>query len=169
MRKLAIISALGALAVSGYADIFNVVSVGTFTLGSGGYTTSEEVVYQNTPSAVDILDFSGTYVGSGADGTMVYTGAGGTVTLAFDGGDFSFGGDGSAISGSWTFVSGTGDYAIYASGSGTFGATYNPDGDSESNYSSTTVSGDLEPVPEPATLAALGLGALALMRRRRKA
>lgn len=166
MRKLAIIGALGALAVSGYADIFNVVSVGTFTLGTGGYTTSEEVVYQNTPSAVDILDFSGTYVGAGADGTMVYTGAGGTVTLAFDGGDFSVDGDGdnSGIAGSWTFVSGTGDYAVYVSGSGTFGATYNADFD---NYASTTLSGHLEPVPEPATLAALGLGALVLIRRRK--
>ncbi len=167
MRKLLIISALGVVAVSAQADVFNLVGVGTYTLGSGGYTTTENIVAQMTPFTLDTLNFAGTYSGNGAVGTMVFTGTGGSVTLSFTSGDFQYdsSGNASGLAGAWTFVSGTGSYSSYTTGSGTFGATYNA---ASNNYSSTTLSGNIQAVPEPATLAVLGLGALALRRRKRK-
>lgn len=167
MRRFNAVALMALAVVAGaHAAVFNVVSVGTFTLDGGtGYSTDESVVFQMTPSALDTLDFDAVYVGAGAAGTMVYTGAGGTVTLAFTSGDFSFGGSGSSISGAWSYVSGTGDYAGYASGAGTWGAAY----DAVGSYASTTLAGNLEPVPEPASLAVVGIGAAALLRRRRRA
>lgn len=165
MFKVVIVALCAAAVAAAHAVVFNVVSVGTWLITDSGYTTSEGVVFQNTPSAVTHMDWTATYVGSGAQGTILYSGAGGTVTLSFTSGPFSGSGDGSAtaLSGVWNYVSGTGDYANYVGGTGTFGSTYNIN----DNYSSTTLSGHLDPVPEPASLAALGVGALVLIRRRR--
>jgi hypothetical protein len=165
MFKVGVIALLSAVAVISQATIFNVVSVGTFTLTTNGYTTSENVVFQNTPSALSTMSFSALYNGPGIDGTITYSGGGGNITLAITSpGPFNGGGSGSSIAGSWTYTSGTGAYSGYSAGAGTWGATY----DSVGNYASTTLSGNLTPVPEPATMAVLGIGALALIRRRRR-
>ncbi|MFY9235159.1 MAG: PEP-CTERM sorting domain-containing protein [Fimbriimonadaceae bacterium] len=165
MKKLAIIAFAASLVSAAQAVVFSVVSVGTYTLENDGYTTSEEVIFQITPSALDTMFFDATYVGQGADGEITYTGAGGTITLDFTApGPFQFGGATSSLNGTWTYSSGTGDYAGYTSGIGTFAAVYNSSG----QYASTTLTGDLEPVPEPASLVALGLGIAAFGRKLRR-
>jgi hypothetical protein len=165
MFKLGFVGLLCAMAAASQAIVFSALSVGTYNNPGGTYTTSETVVSQITPSAVATMAFSGTYVGAGAAGTIIYTGAGGTITLAFaTPGPFNLAGNTSSIDGTWTYQSGTGAYAGYTGGAGTFGAVYNTTG----AYASTTLTGDLTPVPEPASMAVLGIGALAAISRRRR-
>jgi hypothetical protein len=168
MFKVGLIAFLSALAVVSQATIFDVISVGTWANISNGYTTAESVVFQNTPSALSTMAYSAQYVNggvNGVNGTITYTGGSGTITLAITStGPFNMGGNSTSIAGSWTYTSGTGAYAGYSSGAGTWGATYSGEG----NYASTTLSGNLTPVPEPATLAVLGIGGLAMIRRRRR-
>jgi hypothetical protein len=98
----------------------------------------------------------------------IYTGAGGS--LSFDGTfiDGANAGGSQSVYGTWTYTGGTGTYANLT-GSGTLAVvvdTSNPSG-IEDSY--TTFRGNLEAVPEPASMAVLGVGALGLLRRRRKA
>ena len=96
------------------------------------------------------------YVGTSTSNT-------GSLTISFDGTTDVSGTGGFSSAG--TYVSSTG---VLASTGGTgLQVTNNPN--FNSNSTSFTVSGNVTPVPEPSAFAALGLGGLALLRRRRRA
>ncbi len=161
------------LASFGSASTFVAVSLGTYNNSFGSYyTTAENVLSSVTApyAALNTLDFTAIYGGSGVTtGSLaVYKNAANTdtLTLAFVGGPFTVSGFNttSSISGSWNFVSGTGSYASVASGSGTWSASYNA---LAGSLAQTTFVGDLNPVPEPASMAILAVGALGMARRRR--
>ncbi|RYG24125.1 PEP-CTERM sorting domain-containing protein [bacterium] len=97
------------------------------------------------------------------------TGGNGGFIFSYTLGSSSTAGGSKSWSGTWTLVSGDGNYAGYT-GTGTFSATILylnvPD---LSGPQSFGLAGELQAVPEPASMAALGLGAVALLKRRRKA
>lgn len=73
-----------------------------------------------------------------------------------------------SVSGSatWTLTNATGAFAPYTLGSGTLSATYSP---KIRKTSLTNFSGQIQSVPEPASMAAVGIGVAGLLRRRKKA
>jgi hypothetical protein len=162
---------LTAGAVVANAQSFYAASLGTYDNSFGPYyTTSEAVISELDPWAnPTTLDFYAVYGGAGiSSGTATYDdGMGNTLVLDITGGPFSIATSSltSSVAGNWTFLSGTGAYASIASGVGTWSASYSA---SLGALSQTTFVGDFEPVPEPASMAALALGIGALVARRRR-
>lgn len=174
--RFASIAGLASVAALSAANPFVSVSTGTFDTSSfTQYTTSETVLsgtFAPLPTPTS-MDFLGIYLATPGDGittgsTATFTSGTDTLVLAVTGGPFTLSGMTSSISGSWSFLSGTGGYAGIAGGMGTWSASYIDLGPA-GNFSTTSFVGDLVPVPEPASMAALvmGLGMVAARRRRK--
>lgn len=168
------LAAFGVLACSmaSAQDIqIDLSSHGLYSIGSGSFSVNEVVIYQSTTLPMPTLT-SMTYTAStsgppyAGDGT--YTNGVDSFTFHFElTGDVPTDGFSSTQTahGLWTYTSGTGAFANY-SGSGVIASNYNAPAGATSL---TVFSGRLvNLVPEPATVAALGIGAAALLRRRRK-
>ena len=167
MKRTFFLAAVAALSAASQAITLSLVSVGTFDDSNPALLTQDEAVvvsHIGTLPALSTLHAESTF--SPFTTTAVYTSTSGTLTfdLVYD--NTEVGGFGiSTDSGLWTVLGGTGSYAGYA-GSGSYSINYNaPD----NNFSQTTLIGDIEAVPEPASIAVLSLGALGLLRRRKKA
>lgn len=165
--------ALASIAALSSANPFVSVSTGTFALSGPSYTTSENVIsgtFAPLP-APTTMNFLGVYLGNGigAGSTATFTSGADQLVLSVLGGPFTISGITSSISGSWSFLSGTGAYAGIASGNGTWSGSYLAFPGTTLNFSTTSFVGDLVPVPEPASMAAMvmGLGMLASRRRRK--
>ncbi len=66
----------------------------------------------------------------------------------------------------WVLTGATGAFSNYTIGSGTLSATYSP---KIRRTALTSFSGQIQSVPEPTSLAAIGIGIAGIMRRRKKA
>ena len=155
--------ALAGVAVAAHAFQFAVISDGSYSSNTG--ISNEQVVGQTGIEELDtlVLDY--------ATETGEYTGPGGNLDFTFTWGPPGQGypyGDGNYYQGVWTYANtSTGDFANM-NGGGTFAFGIN-NGDGNGNYhSNTALVGSLVTVPEPAAFAALGIGLVALVRRRRK-
>jgi hypothetical protein len=167
--RLAAMSFVLASAVAAHAFSLDLMSHGNYSFPGGTlFAVNETVIYQNSDATIPSLTAmtytadSNTLVGSG-----IYTNGADSFSFAFTFTDdiptdgFSSTQNAHAI---WTYTSGTGGFAGLA-GSGVLTSNFNaPLGAT----SLTTLSGRLEAVPEPASVAALSFGALALVRRRKK-
>ncbi|RYG26563.1 PEP-CTERM sorting domain-containing protein [bacterium] len=100
-------------------------------------------------------------------GTGTYTGAGGSLSFDYEWTTATLLGGTQSLVGTWAMTGGTGTYAGLT-GEGTLTTNH----DLTNGYPSpsfTTFRGQLEAVPEPASMAALGLGAAAILKRRKRA
>ena len=157
-----------AIPAAASASLIRVDSGGDSTSSDLSITQNETVLAQSVDPFPPLLTATVEYniVGLliGEPRVATYTGTTDTLVLNLQNG-VNEDPIGRVISGDWVYAGGTGSYAGLQ-GVGRWTIVRNPD-DSEGLIVRTTVVGDLRPVPEPASIAALGLGALALLRRRR--
>lgn len=174
--RLFVLAALAATAVAARADGIILDSFGTWSGDGSAWTQIETVLYppSNTGSfpALTLLtaDVTGDGHGNGISAVATYTnGSGDSLILDWTVTDNQYNGNAFSMDGTWTYAGGTGGYdpSHIASGLGTFAVSETNTG--SGGVSGTVLIGDLYPTPEPATMAALGMGVLALARRRRKA
>ena len=162
--------ALIASALMAHAIAVSLVSSGTFTqdpMDSNLFTQDETVLVSHISPLPNLVSLHVEGVYSPFTTVATYTSPSGTLVLDLLYESTAIGGFGTSTdSGTWVYnAASTGAYAGY-SGMGSYAISYNAD---DNQFASTTVVGSLDAVPEPTSLAALGLGALAFTRRRRKA
>lgn len=170
MRSLLALSFLACVGAA-QAFVIDLVSVGNFVPGVN-YTANENVIYENAPGNLATLAVNGLVNNPGATqfltGTAVWSGGPDSLTVAFASAPVQSGsGFTASYAGTWTYTSGTGQYAGLTGG-GSWAVVFN----SASNlYSNHSFSGELNAVPEPAsmTLFAIAGGAAVLRRIRRRA
>lgn len=166
LRLLACGMVLGA-ALSAHAFSIDLVGAGTFVPGIN-YTSTESIVFQISPVALTSLSVTGTVINPGVnqtlDGLGFYSnGFGDSLTIHYLTQPPSTQGSTASYSGVWTYTGGTGAYANLTGG-GTMSVIF----DGNTLFSNHSMAGELNPVPEPATLSVVGLGLAALLRRRRR-
>lgn len=167
LNRILVLAAVSAVAVSAHAFTIDVVSIGVAPNTLPNINFTENVVFQTASIAVPVFTTNNWYAVnivppvSGAG--LFDDGAGNSLAynLTIDSASTNQG----MVSGSgtWDYTGGTGAYAGLAGG-GTFGFSIQTTTDA--SYS--TWVGQLNAVPEPTSMGLLGLGALALVRRRRK-
>ncbi|RYG25026.1 PEP-CTERM sorting domain-containing protein [bacterium] len=153
--RLAVVTAALTAAMSAHAWIITTI----VTIDGGGVATGTVSRFSSLPQLGNTYSWGFLVNGAGDLTTATFANGGSSISLAGTGtstslnGTFSFSGNWAASSIVNLPVENTGTY------SGTF--------DFNGGYATLTVAGD-DVVPEPASMAALGLGVAALARRRRR-
>ncbi|HTQ10290.1 MAG TPA: PEP-CTERM sorting domain-containing protein [Fimbriimonadaceae bacterium] len=166
LRIGALVAVFGAVIGSAGAFSIDVISVGTVVFGANA-VYNENVIFQTTGTPMP--DFTtDTYSivnnpppdpGSG----LFDDGAGDTMSVTLVLNNVSGNANGVSGDGIWNYTGGTGAYAGLT-GAGTFAFNI----DTSSSVSNSSFIGDLEPVPEPASMIALGLGIAGFVAKRRR-
>lgn len=164
--KFAALAATLGSAVAAHALVISVASVGGYNVVGTTATFTESVVYQSTnPASGQFTTLTAVYDLVNKTGTATYMNADDSQELVYD---FTISGVAinnpfESAAGTWSYVSGKGDYANFATGLGTNTININ----TTDTSSLWTTKGELVPVPEPASIAVIGVGLLGLLRRRR--
>ena len=168
--RFAVLAAAIAASAAASAVSITFVSAGTFVGDLVGNTAdyAESVVFQSHPGFGNLTSYVENYdFNALIQDTAVYSNGTDSFTIRVDDATFSSDPQDPNLYGTaavWTYVSGTGSYANL-----TGHGTYTQNGNYTDHTSTTSIKGNLNPVPEPASIAALGLGAAAMLRRRKRA
>lgn len=164
--RLALVAALSLTVAAANAYQFTILSAGTQDYSDLTGVANENVIGSfGTPSSfntltLDFATLTGEY--AGPDGNLDFT-----FTWSPSSPGYPFN-DGEYYNGVWTYSNtSTGDYANMTGG-GTFAFGINNQSGNTFDSTTTTV-GNLAATPEPASMAALAIGAVALIRRRKRA
>lgn len=163
LRLTLTLAAFGA-AVASQAAFLAYNGSGVYTGGSVNLTS-----VQNTGDdfgfTTGVANFSPITAASGTITLGSLTGDSITITYS---GTAAVGPVSTAVSAIGTITGATGIYTGYVSANNTVTVTTNTRTSGSKLINFTNVIGDVEAVPEPTSIAALGLGAVALLRRRNK-
>ena len=163
------VGVLGAAASSQAQISLILASSGNGAQISSTQADITEAVFIQSPGSPALSGVAYTLNITTLAGSGFYTGTGETLdfNLQFDPNSYqNVGPSGGSIDGTWTYTGGTGGYAGFKNGSGTLALTYLLTSPTTA-MTATTFQGMLA-TPEPAPLAALGIGALGLLMRRRR-
>lgn len=170
-RALAVAAlATAAVAANAAPFIFDFSSRGTFGLAAGSYSVSDSVLTSpgadTSTSPVSTIVYTYTNAASTAGGgTITLAGGLGTIDFTFTGSLTNPNPNSKALNGSLiSFSNGTGILAGQT-GTGSISNTLRWTNNANAGISRTTFYGEV--VPEPASMAALAIGALAMARKRR--
>jgi hypothetical protein len=168
--------ALGAAAAVASADTFSVVETGSYS-GSPLVTATTSLLTTLadtttvTPIGGAVLSFTEagvpTPAGVAINGTLVVSSGAAAGTLTFNITGTIYSGATESLAASAVLTGSTGSFAAYTSGVGNIAYQLIPV-NSDIHIAVGTISANLQAVPEPASIAALGLAATGLLIRRRK-
>lgn len=166
LTRLFTIAAFGAMAV--YANAFNIAvqSQGTVAYAElAEFTETATFMWTSVPMpTLTDVDYFVTNIAPPTSGqAVIFNSLGDEIDLGITLQWITTSGSTTSGAGNWTYIGGTGAYAGLA-GDGTF--AFSVDEPSLTSFSSFV--GTLESVPEPASIAILGMGAAALIGRRFK-
>jgi len=159
------VASMAATLASAQQFQFGTFSAGTFDLNTLIDTETVDFYYYNGHAAIPVDTF---YLDGNTD-TGYLSGNSGADKLSFQFTIDNSQGLGTAVNQemSWQTTGATGQFAGL-SGLGSFSIDFSYFNDHQAD-TATGLTGELTAVPEPASFAALGLGALMLIRRRKKA
>jgi hypothetical protein len=169
------LSLLGAVAFS-QADTFSVVEAGTWAPSglnvASSFTTSMTIASSISPSGVTGGTISLTEAapptpgGVAANGTLTMFGPTAADTLVFNFSGTVYSGATLSLAASSALTTSSGVYSGYHFGTGNLAFQFLTI--PGASYAVGTVSADVEPTPEPLSLAALGLGLVGFIARKRR-
>lgn len=168
MRILRLLSlpALAALAAASQAVVFNFTGTTTgLTPGQSTFTSTQVAGASQSTSPFDLVTSGLVSLTGGPGSTFVYgAGTANSLTVSFNALTDGNGGTASSFA-STGVLSGTGAFLPYAGDTVAVASNTLPG----IGFNTFSINGVVNPTPEPASLAALGVGVAALARRRKRA
>ena len=165
--KIRSVATLAALAAAVASQAVNITYIGNATGVATSPTSFTTTSLLNTSGA----PFNGLGNGlvtltGGATSTVSFTSGADSLVITFDGTTDNTAPGTQAVASNGTITAGTGVFSTFVSPANV--VTINSNTNTQTGSNVFSIQGNVNPVPEPASFAALGLGVVAIMRRRRK-